>query len=72
MYNEYMKKIIIVLIFIGLGLYFFGGNANQESSLDAQDAQDPEVMIEQEVETFEVSSAELDEEIDELETLDFE
>jgi len=51
-YNEYMKKIIIVLIFIGLGLYFFGGNANQESSLDAQDAQDPEVMIEQEVETI--------------------
>lgn len=74
-----MKKIIILLIIIGLGFYFFGGDnteVNPTSETPAaeeiQDTTEEASTVEQEVEDLESSSATLDAEIDELESLDFE
>lgn len=61
-----MKKFIIILILIGLAIYFIGG------SQEVAEAPTEEAQVEQEIESLDEASVELDAQLDELEARDFE
>jgi hypothetical protein len=72
-YNKRMKKIIIVIIIIGLGIYFIGGKEAQvDPAAQVPEAEQAADLVEEEIGTLEAESGELDAELDELEALDFE
>jgi len=70
-----MKKIIIVLIIIGLAIYFMGGSGEEANVSETQNTgevdQEASVVVEQEIEDLETASVSLDAELDDLEDLDF-